>query len=72
MKKKKNSKKHLRNFFKITLKFLTRPVLPHITVPTCLPRQAELASVFYKTFFVYLGTSLDLIIFFLLKEIILS
>ncbi len=29
---KKNSKKHLRNIFKITLKFLTRPVLPHITV----------------------------------------
>ncbi len=30
---KKNSKKYLRNIFKITLKFLTRPVLPHITVP---------------------------------------
>jgi hypothetical protein len=29
---KKNSKKHLRNIFKITLKFLTRPVVPHITV----------------------------------------
>jgi hypothetical protein len=29
---KKNAKKHLRNIFKITLKFLTRPVLPHITV----------------------------------------
>jgi hypothetical protein len=28
----KNSKKHLRNIFKITLKILTRPVLPHITV----------------------------------------
>jgi hypothetical protein len=28
----KNSKKHLRNIFKITLNFLTRPVLPHITV----------------------------------------
>jgi hypothetical protein len=28
----KNSKKHLRNIFKITLKLLTRPVLPHITV----------------------------------------
>ena len=32
---KKNSKKHLRNIFKITLKFLTRPVLPHITVHCC-------------------------------------
>ncbi len=29
---KKNPKKHLRNIFKITLNFLTRPVLPHITV----------------------------------------
>ncbi len=29
---KKNSKKHLRNIFKITLNFLTRPILPHITV----------------------------------------
>jgi hypothetical protein len=29
---KKNSKKPLRNIFKITLKFITLPVLLHITV----------------------------------------
>jgi hypothetical protein len=28
----KKSKKPLQNIFKITLKFITRPVLPHITV----------------------------------------
>ncbi len=31
---KKNSQKPLRTIFKITLKFITRPVLPHITVPS--------------------------------------
>jgi hypothetical protein len=30
---KKNSPKPLGTIFKITLKFITRPVLPHITVP---------------------------------------
>jgi hypothetical protein len=51
---KKNSKKHWRNIFKITLNFLPRPVLPHITVPTVsMARLPVVPLSLLKCFLVY-------------------
>ncbi len=45
---KKNSQKPLRTIFKITLKFITRPVLPHITI--CMQMQLILTTVTVKEY----------------------